>query len=228
MTMRLTEALFCSLCLHLAAIWVFRHGTPAEYLLILRGEDNAVAARANVLMATLLTARTVSATIPAHPLPENKIAVKPEKPLDRDSAKSEESNSFDPAEALPYLPAGRLTRPPVLLSDIDLNVAEITELAHPGRIELTILIDANGLIADVLPSVENADMRLFADRVAARLSSVRFLPGELEGNPVKSQLKIIVVSEDLPAGTANSSQTPDLAHRQTPPAVKSTHAATEN
>lgn len=97
-----------------------------------------------------------------------------------------------------YVSAGRLTKLPSPLTEIDLNVAEISELAYAGQTSLTILINADGTVADVISGVEAENARNFAQRVAARFRSARFMPGEIDGMAVRSQLQITVVSEDLP------------------------------
>lgn len=96
-----------------------------------------------------------------------------------------------------YLPAGGLTRLPAPLSEIDLNLPAINGIEVAGQIDLTILIDAKGMVADVISSVEAEHLRALSERVAARFKSARFIPGEINGIAVKSRLQITVVSENL-------------------------------
>ncbi len=98
-----------------------------------------------------------------------------------------------------YLPAGRLTRVPGPLGDFDLNVALLNDAAITAKIELTVLIDAHGLVADVIvPPQADAKTTSFAQSVAQRFKNARFSPGEIDGKAVQSQLRITVVSEILP------------------------------
>lgn len=98
-----------------------------------------------------------------------------------------------------YVLAGQLTRLPVPATEIDLNVPEIQERLINGSVNLTILIDATGIVSDVFPAVENDDLRYFAQQVANIFKLARFRPGEIDGRPVRSQLQITVVSEESPA-----------------------------
>lgn len=102
-----------------------------------------------------------------------------------------------------YLPSGRLTRLPVPLDDIDLNVTAIDEVALEGVIELTILVEADGTVTHVSTMVDHDSVRQYADRVAARFQNARFSPGEIDGKAVRSKVQITVVSEPLapPAST---------------------------
>jgi len=94
-----------------------------------------------------------------------------------------------------YFLPDRLTRLPTPLTDIDLNATEIDEVALEGEIELTLLIDADGTVTDILTSVDQDNARIFADRVAARFQNARYSPGEINGTAVRSQLRIKIVSE---------------------------------
>jgi hypothetical protein len=105
--------------------------------------------------------------------------------------------SSEMVSLLGYMPAGLLTRLPAPLADIDLDAPVIENTAVTGKIDLTVLIDATGTVSDVIASVETENLRAFSERVAERFKSARFTPGEINGNPVKSQLRISVVSETL-------------------------------
>ena len=113
-----------------------------------------------------------------------------------------------------YFPAGRLTRLPDPITDIDLNITSIDEVALEGEIELTILIDIDGIVVDVSTSVDQGSARVFADRVATCFRSTRFTPGEINGKAVRSQLKIKIVSEpsSQPAAKRINSEGAMLGH----------------
>jgi hypothetical protein len=58
--------------------------------------------------------------------------------------------------------------------------------------------DADGAVTHVvLPDSAEVD-RTFSERVAERLRQAHFLPGEVDGKAVKSQVRIVVVSKRLP------------------------------
>lgn len=99
------------------------------------------------------------------------------------------------AEFQDYLSTGQLTRLPTPLANIDLNVAEISDLAFIGETQITLLIDEKGVVTDVRSATETEDARRFIERVAERFRNAQFRPGEINGKAVKSRLKIAVVSE---------------------------------
>ena len=94
-----------------------------------------------------------------------------------------------------YVLAGRLTRLPVPITKIDLNVDGINDSGVTGKIELTVLVNHDGTVAAAMPVVEMDSARAFAERVAQRFRLARFRPGEVDGKAVNAQLRITVVSE---------------------------------
>ncbi len=112
------------------------------------------------------------------------------------------------ADANSYLTAGRLTRLPVPVADIDLNVAGINDIADVGKIEMTILVNEIGIVVDVIPAIELDSAHAFAERIAQRFKDARFIPGEINGKVVKSQLHITVVSENLPLSMTDDKSAP--------------------
>ncbi|MGV3741388.1 MAG: hypothetical protein ACO1NO_03650, partial [Burkholderiaceae bacterium] len=112
------------------------------------------------------------------------------------------------ADMSDYLPIGRLTRLPMLIGEIDLNVPDISAVAIGRELILTIMINTDGTVAAVESTDESEDARVFAQRVAERFKHARFVPGEIDGIAVKSQLRIVVVGKTLPeeadAGSASA------------------------
>lgn len=96
-----------------------------------------------------------------------------------------------------YLPPGRLTRMPSPINEIDLNIAELDAEATEVVIELTVLVKADGTVADVSTFVEDDKARHFVDLIASRFLRARFSPGEIDGKAVNSEFKVIVVSEPV-------------------------------
>ena len=103
-----------------------------------------------------------------------------------------------------YFSAGQLTRQPYPLGDIDLSDAAIDEVATEGAVELTILVDEYGVVIDVRMSAEGNAAREFLDRISLRFQGVRFSPGEIDGRAVKSELKVVIVSESNPLAVDKS------------------------
>lgn len=220
MNTRLIHSLLCSLCMHLAGLGLFFHGGVVEYG-VARSKKSLVAQ--SPLAVRIVTGTTVQRDIRTQGLPETRHVTEPEFSLEKipvqepaqtieradnhaAPASPSETNEIDTSAGLAsdtmadqdYLPAGRLTRLPAPLSHVDLNVAAINQIAFAGKIELTVLIDASGRVADVISSIESEEGRAFAEHVAARFKSSRFSPGEVNGKAVKSQLQITVVSERPP------------------------------
>lgn len=96
-----------------------------------------------------------------------------------------------------YSPSGRLTRMPSPVTNIDLNIAEIDAAAMTATIELTVLVRADGTVADVSTFVQDDKARHFADLIASRFLSARFSPGEIDGKAVNAEFKAIVISEPI-------------------------------
>ncbi|MDB5762388.1 MAG: hypothetical protein JWQ21_1383 [Herminiimonas sp.] len=208
-----------SLFLHLAALFVF-YGIGLFEHGIARRVGNSTAERPSLAIRIVANEKMQSQTPPQKAASINLIGTQ-ESSIEKSSAQSsqvrETSDLFSTPESstetmeilqsterdsalLPnqdYLPLGRLTRLPVPVADIDLNVAEISDVALPGTIELTVLINADGTVADVVMPIKNERTRVFADRVAERFKSARFIPGEMDGRAIKSRLEITVVYEDL-------------------------------
>jgi hypothetical protein len=100
-----------------------------------------------------------------------------------------------PVAAQEYLQRGQLTRLPTPLSEIDLNAVQLGEMGFSGQLELVVMIDAEGAVVEVRNYAIEENARAFADGVAAHFRNARFTPGEVHGRPVRSQLRITVVSE---------------------------------
>lgn len=190
MKAHLVKFLLCSLAMHLAVLWLlwqaghFAHG-------MVRSATHS----SKVLTVRLVTSTREPAREAAGKLLQNRAsaAVLPSFPIfDADEGLPKPSK---PITGQDYLPPGKLTRLPAPLTDIDLNVAEISGLGIAGKIRLMLLIDIDGSVADVLVPEEADIDHAFAQRVAARFKEARFLPGEVLGQAVKSQLNITVVSE---------------------------------
>jgi len=210
MNARLLKFFLCSSLMHLAALWLLWQAGSVEYGAA--RETHGARAPASGLFATLVASEQKPKHAPPQ-LPETEahIAVR----------ETTTETALDPAQRKPesatfqgYFPAGRLTRLPFPLADVDLDVTEIDEVAIEGAIELTILVEADGTVADVSASISQNNAQAFADRVAARFQRARFAPGEINGKAVKSQLRITVVSEPRSpaAGRQTNSEDARLKH----------------
>ena len=96
-----------------------------------------------------------------------------------------------------YHSSGLLTKLPVPLTDVDLNVAPLNTHDASGKVELTLFVDTSGHVADVIATGDTA-VQPFALLVGEHFRKVRFSPGEIHGRRVKSKITIVVNSEPLP------------------------------
>lgn len=81
------------------------------------------------------------------------------------------------------------------LSDVDLNVSPINSLPATGKIELTLLVDKHGKVADVIPASTTVQGQALAGLVATQFRAVRFSPGEISGKKVNSRVTLVVISD---------------------------------
>jgi hypothetical protein len=191
----------CSLGLHAAIFLWLWHPTSFHSGIAVEARD-----RSNAVIATLLQGTRLPEQPPTAEHAEKSTALP--------TGRGARTTPFAVAESKPlniaememlspggiYLPAGQLTRLPAPISDIDLNVADINAIEFSGTAELNLMIDADGTVAHiVLPDSAEVD-RTFSERVAERLRQAHFLPGEIDGKAVKSQVRIVVVSKRLPSG----------------------------
>lgn len=91
----------------------------------------------------------------------------------------------------PYIPRSQLTVPPRLAASVDVLFPPDVQGVVNLTVQATLFIDEDGIVRRVRvetpgvhPSFERAILEAF--------SSARFSPGELEGLPVRSQLRVEV------------------------------------
>ncbi len=221
MSAQLVKFFLCSVCLHAAAFGLLFQATPVSHSL----ENNARTTRPPVT-ARLITSEAQQLALPiatepkSEPEPkfvlDQKLSVEdmltqasqvierlgflPDLESLNNTGEQHTDTAPFPPTAQDYLPVDRLTLRPTPVAPIDLNVAALNQIAIAGKLELTVLVNAEGFVVDAFTSIaaENPT-REFADRVVALFKNARFKPAELDGRPVKSQLQIIVVSEKLAA-----------------------------
>jgi hypothetical protein len=187
MTVRPLGFLLCSLGLHLALFWPAPRGTGPF-------ESGVVHARSVAPVSVQLIAERKP-----EPAPQPAPVTKAEPPTATKDTNNASKQSAPPA-APAYQPQGRLTRVPAPMPGTDLTVEP---LPFSVKIEFTVLVDARGAVADVTyPPQPGRLTRVFADRVVERLKTARFTPGEIDGKPVPSELKMTIVTEQLPTSDA--------------------------
>lgn len=195
MNARLLKFLLASLCMHLAVSWLLLRPGSFEHGVAQGGWDRVPALTVSLLAADnrQVTAESVGRSTEQTYSDDSPPAPKPSPALM--PMNSLEVLKSHTAQDYVSVSTGRLTRLPSPLGDIDLDVAEISGLGYAGQARLTILINADGSVVDVLGESDAGDAHEFVKRVAARFRSTRFMPGEIDGVAVNSQMQITVVSE---------------------------------
>ena len=204
---RLVKFLLCSLCVHFALFWALWHTGPAKWGTA-RNADSLVAS-ASPLRVTIAAPKKTPVPQPTLPVEKSAHPTPAELPLTTPEVQPPETRDLVNATSQNYVPTGLLTRLPRPVTHIDLNTAAINEVAIAGEIKLTILINVNGAVDEVIASAEDENTREFADRVAERFKYARFMPGEINGKAVKSELRISVVGGSVDTSGADLLSTRD-------------------
>jgi hypothetical protein len=95
-----------------------------------------------------------------------------------------------------YFPASQLTLKPVVLQDIPANLTVDVPNAPAQAAVLRLLINELGEIDKVIVDESSVPERA-AQAITEAFRSIRFRPGERDGAPVKSQLKIQIMLESM-------------------------------
>lgn len=80
---------------------------------------------------------------------------------------------------------------------IDLNVPEIDAVAVTGSVNLRLFINENGAVDRVDSSIIEATPDDYLALLKARFEAAQFVPGKIDGQAVKTQIRIIISSEAL-------------------------------
>lgn len=97
-----------------------------------------------------------------------------------------------------FFPSSMVTVSATALADIDLDtvVRDVTTL--PSELELTLLIDEQGNVVDVISyPVEISAQTTLVEKIGTVFKQAKFKPAEIDGRPVKSQLRIVVRSDAI-------------------------------
>jgi hypothetical protein len=187
-----TLALGISLAVHAAIYFSVDFGGTAG------GRLNDAAAPHKVI-----TVAFISANAPGDSMREREVAlsgsrasVEPVRPA---AAVQNESAALLPLPLPPrphYFPASQLTLKPVVLQDIPANLTVDVPNASGQAAVLRLLINELGEIDKVIVDESSVPERA-AQAIAEAFRSIRFRPGEQDGAPVKSQLKIQIMLESM-------------------------------
>jgi TonB family protein len=109
------------------------------------------------------------------------------------------SNNLDqkPGLAVPtYLPPKALSQPPEILSDLPESDPESSTIAGSGRVIIVVFINERGAIDKLEVEQSSVNERL-RDIAISRIRQAVFAPGEIDGIPVKSRVRIEVLFRPL-------------------------------
>jgi hypothetical protein len=187
------RALGWSICLHAAAAAAFWRVGPVE--------GNGIQGRESAVRRQVLAVRLVPQAQSAEFLEQAPKSTMPanhdSRPVSTTSVSGEESG-VQAADTDDYVPAGKLTRMPAPLGDVHFGEFDIDPSGLPASIEIGLLIEASGLVSDVVAQSRADKEAVFLERIADRFKRVRFSPGEIDGRPVRSQVQVIIVIETEP------------------------------
>lgn len=100
-----------------------------------------------------------------------------------------------PLPAPAYYPTDQLSKRPQPLVVADLDASEIRPIVASGKIVLKLWINEFGVVADV--AVEKSDLpTIFARTAVKAFKAMRFTPGERNGQPVGTVMRVEVTYAD--------------------------------
>ena len=184
---RLSVALALSGLLHAAAFF-------SPYL----GQSTRAAAPLAALrerFATPLEARLLPAQEPdAAARPQSSAAPRPAAARPRAQRRAEGIGLL-PLAAPAYYATDQLSKRPQPLAAADVETPEIRAVVASGKMVLRLWIDPSGAVVEV--DVEKSDLpAMFARTAIAAFKALRFTPGEIDGRPVGTLMRIEVSYDD--------------------------------
>jgi TonB family protein len=195
--LRLMLALALSCLLHAAVVFLpFLGESAKETRLALKGRQKVP----HVLNATLSFVgenRFSAESVPpaAEIVPEAPPVEQPGAEEQFQARPGAEGADLLPIPALPYYRTDQLTKRPQPIAAVDLDPPEIAPIVVSGKIVLRIWINEFGSVSDV--EVEKTELpEMFARAAVAAFKNLRFAPGERNGRPVGTVMRIEVTYDD--------------------------------
>lgn len=101
-----------------------------------------------------------------------------------------------PIDGSTFFPPSQLSRPAEPVAPVPLDSSELGQLPRAGRAVLTVWIDSRGRVVET--RVESSDVpERFVKFAEEAFRNALFLPGELNGRPVGTVMRIEVRYDDL-------------------------------
>ena len=200
--LRLLAALTLSCVLHGAVVFLpFLGQSAAETRLALKGKQspprviNATLELAGEHKFSAVNVPVATPTVPDQSAPER--AADEERPPTQQRA---EGAGLLPLPAPAYYTTDQLSKRPQPVAAADLDAEAIRPILASGKIILKLWINEFGRVADVV--VETTELpEVFTRTAVAAFKGLRFVPGERNGQPVGTVMRIEVTYDDgrLPA-----------------------------
>lgn len=200
--LRLLAALTLSCMLHGAVVFLpFLGQSAAETRLALKGRHsppraiNATLELAGEHKFSVVNVPVATPIVPDQSAPER--AADEERPPTQQRA---EGAGLLPLPAPAYYTTDQLTKRPQPVAAADLDAEAIRPILASGKIILKLWINEFGVVADVV--VETTELPdVFTRTAVAAFKGLRFVPGERNGRPVGTVMRIEVTYDDgrLPA-----------------------------
>lgn len=195
--LRLLAALMLSCLLHGAVVFLPFFGQSAiETRFALTGRQTPP----HVINATLALAgeRKFSfANVPAETESVPDLSA-PDRPADEEQPPMQhraEGADLLPLPAPAYYTTDQLTKRPQPVAAADLDAPEIRPIVASGKMVLKLWINEFGVVADVV--VEKTELpEAFSRTAVAAFKGLRFVPGERNGQPVGTVMRIEVTYDD--------------------------------
>ncbi len=127
------------------------------------------------------------------------IAASPLSSILSDPAEIRQADAIDVAD---FFPSFMVTVSATALTDVDLDAVVRDDALPLSELELTLLIDEQGKVVDVIAApFETSSVLAWATQIGTVFKDVKFKPAEIDGRPVKSQMRIVVKSSDTPSSS---------------------------
>ncbi len=195
--LRLGAALVLSCLLHFALILLpFLGQSAAEKRLVLKGKQNPPPV-INATLASVGEHKFLDVAMPAaaQSAPDPSA---PDRPADEAQPLTQqhaEGAGLLPLPAPVFYTMDQLSKRPQPLAEADLDPEQIRPIVASGKIVLKLWINEFGVVTDA--TVEKTDMPgVFSQTAIAAFKGLRFSPGERDGMPVRSLMRVEVTYDD--------------------------------
>ena len=194
---RLQLALALSCLLHAAVVFLPFLGVPAKETRFAIAGRQKPPPLINATLVSVAEHRHSPANVPPgmQAAPDASAADRPADAAQPLSLPRADGAGLLPLPGTVYYTTDQLTKRPQPVAAAELDAPEIRPIVASGKIVLTLLINEFGAVADVV--VEKSDLpEVFSRTAVAAFKAMRFVPGERNGQPVGTLMRIEVNYDD--------------------------------